>query len=1333
MNAPLEWRRPGNWLGQNVRSGLILGWVWVVWSALAFAQDPGRYQAIPLENVRAEQVERVIAPLLPPGTELVADQRGNRILVRGSLQSQQLAQRAVKSLDQVQAAPTAASPSSVAEPVLKVYSRPSGTAGATAARLQGQFGQMAGVRIVADDRTSQVLVLAPPEMQAKIAASFGDVAGGPGVGMPDAARPAPEVVQPVPAADFPVREMQLRRATAEQVESALASMFGDRLARVPSHVPTVALYRLRLSDGSEVGLTLDRPANRATFAGPAPAAASVAQLIRALDSVDLAADQSMRLLPLKTTRAADVKRTVAAIRTSNAAREPGVGGSPTADRGSHLAAQLLQPTRTADEGVAQAPGATAPAPGGPDRKGPPSGAPPKGALPGAPPADEAGGGLIGPVQIEMLEGLDVLVIRGNRRDVQQVVEIIEQIEKLSAETEPAIEVLPLTHADCSAMSTLVLQLYTQVYQARQGTVTILPLVKPNSLLVVGRQENVDRVISLVKLLDTPVSPDAQFQVFRLKHATAGTVQTMIEGFYTDRGGLGPVVRVTSDLRSNALVVQAAPRDLAEVAAMIAKIDTPDSDAVNELRVFKLSHTLAADLARTLSDAIQTQITAQAGAAPGAAATTQAARTGSQRSSMLQFVDVDGHGQRRLSSGILTEVRITSDTRANTLIVSAPSDSMPLIEAVIKQLDHPPAVRAEIKVFTVLNGDSESLVGMLGRFFGQPTTGAAGTAAQPTLQSAARETESSLVPLRFEADPRTNSIIASGTASDLIVVEAMLRMLDAADVKNRQNIVYRLKNAPASDVALAINDLLRTARQVEVTLESPFEQIEREVVVVPEPVSNSLIVSATPRYFEDIKKLIEELDQRPPMVVIQVLIAEVQLNNTDEFGVELGLQDGLLFKRGLPPDPGFLFNGAQIGNTAASNVQSQYTATQGTSNFGLGRTNGQLSYGGLVLTASSESVSVLLRALKERRKTEVLARPQIMTLDNQTAYIQVGQLVPSILGVSLTQYGQTNNVQYQETGLILGVTPRISPDGLVVMEIDANQSDVGPEAEGIPISVATNGTIIRSPRINRILAQTVVSASSGQTVVLGGLISRTGSHTARTVPYLSDIPVVGALFRFDSKQAQRRELLIFMTPHVIKSTEDADTIKRVEAARMHWCLADVIEVGGDIGVRSRTDEWSDSETPTVYPDGNPRMPNGQSGASPGSGAPTPAPMPAPERTPQMLESPPGPGAKPGAPAGGERKSTSRNVPTLAPPASAQGRRPWPTLGPRADSPPAARGVQPAVYDGYGTVPAQPIDARAQSPVAPQLPAVYYQPTEPPAADFAAPPGREPPPGRPIEFP
>jgi type II secretory pathway component GspD/PulD (secretin) len=354
-------------------------------------------------------------------------------------------------------------------------------------------------------------------------------------------------------------------------------------------------------------------------------------------------------------------------------------------------------------------------------------------------------------------------------------------------------------------------------------------------------------------------------------------------------------------------------------------------------------------------------------------------------------------------------------------------------------------------------------------------------------------------------------------------------------------------------------------------------------------------------------------------MIQVLIAEVSLSNTNEFGVELGLQDSLLFDRsllgnlvttqtttqtatpsgiitnsttnilGASNTPGFAFNGAPLGNSGApsSIVTAKDVASQAVSNFGVGTVNNALGYGGLVLSASSENVSVLIRALQQTNRLEVLSRPQIRTLDNQPAFIQIGQRVPRIQTASVTQVGSVNGVTLENVGLILGVTPRISPDGMVVMEVDAEKSEVDVVDPGIPVSVSASGTVIRSPIFNITTASTTVSANSGETIIIGGLITKSTNDTKRRVPVLSDIPIVGNVFRYDSLVASRTELLIILTPYVIRGPEESARIKQEEAARMHWCAGDVVDVYGPGIIEDDSPPVSDSTVPVIYPDLNPR--------------------------------------------------------------------------------------------------------------------------------------------------
>ena len=370
--------------------------------------------------------------------------------------------------------------------------------------------------------------------------------------------------------------------------------------------------------------------------------------------------------------------------------------------------------------------------------------------------------------------------------------------------------------------------------------------------------------------------------------------------------------------------------------------------------------------------------------------------------------------------------------------------------------------------------------------------------------------------------------------------------------------------------------------------SPFQQIEREVVVVPEPVSNALILSTTPRYSEEIEQLVEKLDAQPAQVMIQVLIADVSLRDTDEFGVELGLQDSVLFNRSvlagnLAPqttttqqstpsgiitqthtdfpaatlDPGYLFNSKNSGNSGSSQAQQSagQIGPQALTNLNVGRINNELGFGGLVLSASSDSVSVLLRALQESERLEVLGRPQIRTLDNQPAFIQIGARVPRITGTTVSPtIGQVNQIALENVGLILGVTPRISPDGKVVMEIDAERSELGPESEGIPVSIVENN-IIRSPRINTTMAQATVSAADGETIILGGLITKNNTDISRKVPYLADIPLFGELLQVPLQTDT--ETRVVDRAHAVRRQRP----RRRRAAETHRVCPDALVLGG----------------------------------------------------------------------------------------------------------------------------------------------------------------------------
>lgn len=808
--------------------------------------------------------------------------------------------------------------------------------------------------------------------------------------------------------------------------------------------------------------------------------------------------------------------------------------------------------------------------------------------------------LSGDVNIESVPDLGVLILRGKDEDVNALMKIIKELEKLSEGSRPDIHLLNLRHVNSTALAELLNGVYEDLVklraiQGQEQKIKIIPLVKPNALLILAPDTDMPSILKLAEELDQPVDPTTEFGVFQLKSASASQVATTIREFYNERGGLGTRVVVSPNIRTNSVIVQAQPRDMQEVAALIKKIDLDQSQAVSRVKIFPLKNAIAADLAETLNSTLQSVLNPAAartttglGGNIGGAGGEAAQQLQEARSVVLEYLSNEGQQSRVLRSGLLADIRVIPDPRANTLVVTAPKDSLELIGALIQQFDERVTSVAELKVFTLKNADAESMVTLL-----QSTFSMENQQTDLGIQIAGvNDANSNLIPLKFSVDRRTNTVVAQGGADALQIVEAILLKLDGADSRKRETTVIQLKNTPVADVSQAINEFLETQRSLiaqDPDLISSFELLEREVIVVPEPINNNLIISATPRYFEQVSNLVKELDREAPQVIIQALIVEVELDNDDEFGVELGLQDSLLFNRSIIDNvltvqqtvtgqnnvtqtnqtivsqeatPGFLFNSVNsLGTNNTNNTGN--TAGQALSNFSLQRGNGDLGFGGLVLSASSESVSILIRALAAKRNVHILSRPQIRTVDNVTAQIQVGQIVPVVNGVSVTAVGSANPVIVQsEAGIILTVTPRISPDGNIVMETLAEKSDFN--GSSVPIFTdATTGNVVESPIKNITSVQTTVSVPNGQTVVLGGMITESDTTIERKVPWLGDIPVVGIPFRYDYLSTRRKELLVFLTPRIIRNDADSEFIKQVEAERIHLQVEKAEEMHGPI--------------------------------------------------------------------------------------------------------------------------------------------------------------------------
>ncbi|HLQ45396.1 MAG TPA: secretin N-terminal domain-containing protein, partial [Planctomycetaceae bacterium] len=590
--------------------------------------------------------------------------------------------------------------------------------------------------------------------------------------------------------------------------------------------------RIRFSIG------IDTKGNRLVLDGSSAEVAGVRRLIAKLDIESNDKDRSVRLVASNR----DVRDVAQALRP--AVKQLAQSGREAASNELELEADEMPAKGSAKKGTAKSKAVPKPGASKGVGKTEPSEAQPSRPDPlrereggmtkpgGKPDVPVIIGGLKGDVNVEALDDLGVLILRGNEQDVEAVMNIIRQIEKLSAGTTPDIHLRLLEHVDSESLAELLTSVYERLNRSRGRSaqdmtqqVTIIAVGKPNAVLILASQNDIEAVNELIDKLDQPVDPSSEFEVFRLRYAIASQVLTAIDSFFsggttgggqgqtqgaTSRaaGGLRGRVRTISDSRTNSVIVQARPRDLAEVRRLIDELDQVGSQAVNQIKLIPLKNALAEEMAELLNLAIQSTISpppqARAGQAGGAGGGGLGGLLGGAqgqvdqklreaKSAVLQLLESDDNGEQLIESGILADIRINADARTNSLVVTAPEESLELIQALVRRFDKPSAMVAEIKHFTLKNADASSISKMLTELFTQQQQGQRQTAGQQAQQlglqlAGAEDASSQLIPLKFSTDIRTNSIIAVGGAEALSVVEAVILRLDASDVRQRQSSV-----------------------------------------------------------------------------------------------------------------------------------------------------------------------------------------------------------------------------------------------------------------------------------------------------------------------------------------------------------------------------------------------------------------------------------------------------------------------------------------------------------------------------------------------------------------
>jgi general secretion pathway protein D len=280
-------------------------------------------------------------------------------------------------------------------------------------------------------------------------------------------------------------------------------------------------------------------------------------------------------------------------------------------------------------------------------------------------------------------------------------------------------------------------------------------------------------------------------------------------------------------------------------------------------------------------------------------------------------------------------------------------------------------------------------------------------------------------------------------------------------------------------------------------------------------NNALVFFSTPRQYGLIQDALHQLDVLPLQVLIEAAITEVTLNDKLQYGVE------------------WRFGGS--GGTA--------TLTTGPNNF-LVQSFPGFSY---FFANGNGNIAAALNELSDITHIKVLSAPKVLVLNNHTAALQVGDEVPILQAQVTSTTGSidgslpvTNEVDYRDTGVILNVTPRVNDSGLVLLDISQEVSDVS----------STTTSAINSPTIQERKIASSIAVQDGQTIALGGLIRDKDTQEKTGIPYLNDIPYIGFLFGNTNNEHDRTELLVLLTPRVVRNAQDVKTVTEELREKIH---------------------------------------------------------------------------------------------------------------------------------------------------------------------------------------
>jgi general secretion pathway protein D len=531
--------------------------------------------------------------------------------------------------------------------------------------------------------------------------------------------------------------------------------------------------------------------------------------------------------------------------------------------------------------------------------------------------------------------------------------------------------------------------------------------------------------------------------------------------------------------------------------------------------------------------------------------------------------------------ISTRGTLIAHRETNVLIITDTASNITRLLDIIRLVDVQVA-QEELQIIPITYADSAELATILTQLFASGRIRATAPGTPPALTpapgpvapgapvpsgvpgqpgAAATERAPLIIPER-----RSNSIIVHAKKHEVETIKRLVAQLDVNIYGGRRVFIYYAENAKSKDLAATLNSIYGkgeggTGPGSPTTPPRPgappppppppppgfpISQIssapgasellaEGQVRFIADEVTNAVIVTTFPRSWMEIENTIKQLDRMPRQVLIEVLVAEVTLDESLRLGIDWAVRQGR-------------FGVANI-NTGPPALPTSAPPDGGLIGLpgGLPGPSGLIGPFGQGLTAfafSTDQFIAMLNALASENKVNVVSNPHVMTSENKKAVINVSRSVPIVTSqttgqvaaatttatTTTTTAGLNQTVEYRDAGVILTVTPRIGERGTVALDVKQEVNQIGPNVQ------PTN-----SPSFIKREAETSVVLLNNMTLVLGGLIQDTVTLDNRGIPILKDIPIFGWLFRFTGRRLEKTELLLLITPRVVGTAIDAARI------------------------------------------------------------------------------------------------------------------------------------------------------------------------------------------------